>query len=136
MDFVLTSGDQAVFNPGFAPAIVVAPAGVLTGSGSATVSGLPVCVQGDEVSVVVTAAYTTPTFPQPGAGILTITGLAPDQVATMSTSGGRPVLLKGSTFQARMQVVAPASNPSSVDTVPVYSGAGTFITSNTVTRAG
>jgi hypothetical protein len=112
---------------------VIAPPGILTGTGRATVNGAIVCVQGDEASaMVVGAAYMTPAFPTPGLGILTITGLAPDQVSTKATTGGRAVLLRGSRFQAQLQVLAPAVNPGSgaPDPVPLYVGSGSFMTTN------
>jgi hypothetical protein len=123
----------------FPPATVIAPPGILTGTGRATVNGVTVCVQGDEASAMVAgAAYFTPAFPTPGVGILTITGLAPDQVSTKGSSGGRPILLRGSQYRAQLQVVAPATNPGTgaPDPVPIYSGSGSFMTVNTKAQAG
>lgn len=136
MDFVLVTGDQAIFDAVFAPAIVVAPPGTITGTGRATINGSLICVEGDEASVLVPGAvYTTPTFPIPGVGLLRIVGLGVDQVARKDTSGRRGVLLKGSQFRAQMQVMAPASNPTSADAVPIYNGTGTFLTTNVKVRA-
>lgn len=137
MDFVLATGDQAIFATSFPPATVVAPPGVLSGSGRGTIDGRIVCVQGDEASAIVAAAaYFTPTFPRPGVGMLRITALAPDQISTKATSGGCAVLLRGSRFQAQLQVLAPASNDVSADVVPVYFGSGSFLTVNAKAQAG
>lgn len=137
MDFVLLTGDQALFDASFPPVTVIAPPGTITGSGRSMINGVTVCVQGDETTVVVAgAAYVAPGFAMPGVGILTITGLAPDQVSTKDQSGGRPVLLKGGQFTAQLQVVGPASNPvGPPDSVPVYTGTGTFVTVNAKVRA-
>ena len=138
MDFVIISGDQAVFDPSFLPATVTAPPGVITGTAKGKVSGLLACVEGDEASVVVAGAvYFTPSFPIPGAGTLTIESLGPDQKAQKGKSGGRVFILRGSKFRARFQVNAPATAPSggAPDPTPVYSGTGSFITTNTRARA-
>jgi hypothetical protein len=97
-------------------------------------------VEGDEASVVVAGAvYFTPSFPMPGAGTLTIESLGPDQKAQKGKSGGRVFILRGSKFRARFQVNAPATAPSGggpvPDQTPVYSGTGSFITTNTRARA-
>ena len=136
IDFVLCSGDQALFDPGFPPATVVAPPGVLIGSGQATIQGATVCVEGDEASVVVVGVpYMLPGY-TPGVGMLTITGLAADQRASKGTSAGKALLRRGSRFEARLQVVVPAvSGGGTPDPTPTYSGGGTFQTTNAVTEA-
>jgi hypothetical protein len=138
MDFVIVNGDQAVFDPSFPPATVTAPPGVITGTAKGRVSGLLACVEGDEASVVVAGAvYFTPSFPIPGAGTLTIESLGPDQKAQKGKAGGRVFILRGSKFRARFQVNAPATAPSggAPDPTPIYSGTGSFITTNTRARA-
>jgi hypothetical protein len=137
MDFVIINGDQAVFDPSFPPATVTAPPGVITGTAKGRVSGLLACVEGDEASVVVAGAvYFTPAFSIPGAGTLTIESLGPDQKAQKGKSGGRVFILRGSKFRARFQVNAPATAPSGgADPTPIYSGTGSFITTNTRARA-
>jgi hypothetical protein len=138
MDFVIINGDQAVFDPSFPPATVIAPPGVITGTAKGKVSGLLACAEGDEASVVVAGAvYFTPSFPTPGAGTLTIESLGPDQKAQKGKSQGRVFILRGSKFRARFQVNAPATAPSggAPDPTPIYSGTGSFITTNTRARA-
>lgn len=140
MDFVIINGDQAVFDPSFPPATVIAPPGMITGTAKGTVTGLLACAEGDEASVVVAGAvYFTPSFPTPGAGTLTIESLGADQKAQKGKSEGRVFILRGSKFRARFQVNAPASLPSAggpvPDPTPVYNGTGSFITTNTRARA-
>ncbi|MDT7778836.1 MAG: hypothetical protein QOC99_1348 [Acidobacteriota bacterium] len=140
MDFVIINGDQAIFDPSFGPATVIAPPGMISGTTVEKVNGLTVCADGDEASVVVAGAvYFTPSFPIPGVGTLTIESLGPDQKATKGKSSGRVLILKGSKFRARFQVAAPAQVPSASGTVPdptpIYSGTGSFITTNTLVRA-
>lgn len=141
MDLVIITGDQAIFDPSFPPATVVAPPGVITGTAKEKINGLLVCAAGDEASVVVPgAAYFTPSFPIPGVGTLTIESLAVDQQARKGKTGSRAMILKGTTFRARFQVSAPAQVVQGAATVPdptpVYSGMGSFVTTNTRVRAG
>jgi hypothetical protein len=140
MDFVIINGDQALFDPSFPPATVIAPPGVINGSAKMSVNKLTACVEGDESSVVVSgAAYFTPSFPIPGVGTLTIESLGPDQRAKKVKSADRALILRGTKFRARFQVSAPASINVSGGTVfdpnPIYSGTGSFITTNTRARA-
>jgi hypothetical protein len=136
MDLVLRTGDQAIFDPVFGVATVVAPPGIITGSSRAKNDGAVVCVQGDEATVVVTTAtYSNPSYTG-GSGILTIVSLGPDQMATRNKSGRRPVLLRGSVFRARLQVVKPATNANGdPDKTLVYQGTGRFVSANTRVRA-
>ena len=136
MDLIIITGDQALFDHFFAPATVVAPPGLISGSGQLSVNSLRVCVEGDEATVVVSGAvYFTPSFPIPGAGTLTIESLGPDQRAKKGKSASRALILKGTKFSARFQVAAPAQVPvtggTAPDPTPVYFGTGNFITTNT-----
>lgn len=140
MDFVIINGDQAIFDPSFPPATVIAPPGVISGASRDKVNGLIACAEGDEATVVVGGAvYFTPSFPIPGVGTLTIESLGPDQKAKQAKSSSRALILRGSKFRARFQVTAPAqivqvSGPI-LDPTPVYSGTGSFVTTNTRTKA-
>jgi hypothetical protein len=140
MDFVIISGDQAVFDTSFPPATVAAAPGVITGSARERINGLIACAEGDEATVVVAGAvYFTPSFPIPGVGTLTIESLGPDQKAKKAKSSSRALILRGSKFRARFHVAAPAQVPTAAgpvpDPTPVYSGTGSFITRNTRVRA-
>jgi hypothetical protein len=138
-DYILVTGDTVMFMPAFGPATIVPVPGTLVGSGRGNIGKKPVCVDGDEKTVVVPGVvYTSASFPIPGVGILTIDSLGGDQKAQKTKSGGKPVLLKGSTFTAKLQVTVPAqvvSGPSTVpDATPSYSGQGQFVTTNLQVR--
>jgi hypothetical protein len=138
MDQIIRTGDQAQFNPNFGAAILLAPAiGVITGSAATVmVAGMIACVEGDEKSVVVPGIpYMSGSFVTPGVCTLTIQMLGADQTSKKTRIGGRPVILKGTTFTARMQVLSPAMQPNPPappipDPVPMNMGTGMFITSN------
>lgn len=134
-DFILTTGDKAQFNPTFGQATVGVRLGDLFGSSQDKINGKPICVDGDEKKVIVVGCpYTTPQYSIPGVGMLSIQSLAGNQKAKKTKSGGKPVLLKGSSFQSKFQVMVPAQQPSVPnpipDTTPQYAGTGSFITTN------
>ncbi|MDB9496266.1 hypothetical protein PN441_05120 [Spirulina major CS-329] len=134
-DFILTTGDLAMFNPTFGSAIVTVIPGNLTGTGKGMINKKMVCVDGDEKTVMVPGCpYITASHPIPGVGMLSIASLGADQKAKRTKSNNKPVLLKGSTFTAKFQVMAPAQQPTPAgpipDPAPQYSGTGTFITTN------
>ncbi|NER97017.1 MAG: hypothetical protein F6J86_24735 [Symploca sp. SIO1B1] len=136
-DFILVTGDKAMFNPTFGAATVVVLPGTLVGTGKDTINGKPVCVDGDEKKVIVPGCmYMTPQYSIPGVGTLSIQSLGGNQKAKKNKSGGKPVLLKGSTFKAKFQVMTPAQQPPPApgppipDATPQYSGTGSFITTN------
>ena len=134
-DFILIDGDQAIFNPSFGLATVVVRPGNLKASGKSTLIGKKVCIDGDENNVSVPSCiYTTPVYSIPGTGTLKISALGGEQKAKKTNSGGKAVLLKGSTFTAKFEVQNPAKQPppaSTPDATPQYSGTGTFRTNNT-----
>ena len=137
-DFILITGDKAIFLPNFGAAIVVVQPGDMEGSGPATFDGKKVCVDGDESNVSVPGCtYMTPQYSIPGSGTLSIDSLASDQKAQKTNSDGKAVLLKGSTFTAKFEVQSPAQQPPPgpgspiPDASPQYSGSGMFVTMNT-----
>ena len=137
-DFILTDGDQAVFQPTFGAAMVGVRPGILRGVGPATLRGKKLCVDGDEQKVAVPGCmYQTPQYSIPGVGTLKIAALAGDQKARKTLSGGKLVLLKGSLFTAEFEVQNPAlqpppgSGPPIPDPLAKYTGQGRFITNNT-----
>jgi hypothetical protein len=133
--FVVINGDNVLFTAGtFGAAQFVSPPPPVPISGSAKLSsGSPVCVEGDEKSVVLSGiAYVNGSFVG-GLGTLKIEKLSGDQVAQKLEVGGKKVILVGSQFDAVFEVVTPAQTPStppSPDATPRYSGKGTFVTSN------
>ena len=57
-------------------------------------------------------SYMAPPYAIPGVGMLTIDSLGSDQVAQRTTSSGTPVLLKGSTLNAKFQVMVLVQQPA------------------------
>jgi hypothetical protein len=134
-DFILITGDKAMFNPNFGQAIVTVRPGDLIGTGKDKINGKLVCVDGDEKKVIVPGCtYMTPQYSIPGMGMLFIESLAGNQKAQKTKSSGKPVLLKGGQFQAKFTVLVPAQQPSAPspipDATPQYSGNGTFLSMN------
>ena len=134
-DFILIEGDLANFLPNFGAAVVVVQPGDLKGSGPATLNGKKLCVDGDEKNVSVPGcSYVTAQHTIPGVGTLKIDALAADQKAQKTATGGKLVLLKGSSFTAKFEVQSPAQQPTPTgpvpDATPQYSGSGTFTTTN------
>lgn len=134
-DFILITGDKAMFNPNFGQAIVTVRPGDLIGSGKDKINQKLVCVDGDEKKVIVPGcAYITAQHSIPGMGMLFIQSLADNQKAKKTQSKGKPVLLKGGEFKAKFTVLVPAQQPSAPspipDNTPQYSGTGTFVTTN------
>ena len=135
-DFIIRTGDQALFNPAFTPAVVNVLPGIITGTGGALIDGTIGCVLGDEASVIVPGVmYVSPPFVIPGAGTLTIAALAPDQIAKRTQFLKKPVILKGALFNALFTVSFPASQPQPTgppipDPRPVYNGNGQFASAN------
>lgn len=134
-DFILITGDQAVFQRTFGTATVETKPGKLRGSSRTTMTGKKLCVAGDEKKVRVPGcSYKAPPYTIPGTGTLKISNLGADQKAKKTFSGGKPVLLKGSQFTAVFQVDTKAKDPNKKppepDPMSQYTGSGTFITSN------
>ena len=137
LDSILIEGDIAQFMPNFGAAIVVVQPGNLKGSGTATIKGKKICVDGDEKKVSVPGCtYMTPQYCIPGVGTLEISALAGDQKATKTKTGGKVMLLKGSQFTAKFSVQTPAKQPPPGPGGPIpdataqYSGNGLFMASN------
>lgn len=138
-DFILMEGDTVQFDPTFGMAVVVVQPGKLTGSGPATLQQKKFCVAGDEAQVAVPGCmYTTSVHAIPGTGTLKIAALGGDQKATKTNSGGKPILLKGTKFQAKFEVQNPAKQPpptNTPDPTPMHAGTGQFITQNGIFQA-
>ncbi|MFN6517017.1 MAG: hypothetical protein RMY29_021245 [Nostoc sp. CreGUA01] len=134
-DFILITGDKAMFNPNFGQAIVTVRPGDLIGTGKDKINGKVICVDGDEKKVTVPGcSYITPQCSIPGVGMLFIESLASNQKAQKTKSKSKPVLLKGGEFKAKFTVLVPAQQPSAPNPIPdstlQYSGTGTFISMN------
>lgn len=137
MENILKTGDQAIFMPTFGPAIVTVAPGIITGSAAqVTIGGIAVCVDGDERSVQVPGCvYISGSFVTPGVGTLSIQTLGADQKSRKTKAMGKFVLLKGTMFTAKFQVMSPAMQPNPPappvpDPMPMYTGQGQFVTTN------
>lgn len=139
-DFILTEGDTVLFEPTFGPAVVAVRPGTLSATGRATLHGSKkYAVLGDEKQVAVPGCtYTTASQPVPGVGTLKIMALGADQQTQKMKLDGKPIIMKGSKFQAVFEVQAPAKTPppaNAPDPVPMHQGTGSFITQNTLFKA-
>ncbi|MFZ4727173.1 MAG: hypothetical protein ACOYMQ_00760, partial [Pseudanabaena sp.] len=75
-DFILTTGDLAMFNPAFGAAIVTVIPGNLMGTGKMMINKKMACIDGDEKTVMVPGCpYITASHPIPGVGMLSIASL-------------------------------------------------------------
>ncbi len=125
-----------MYNPQFGMATVSVRPGVLSGTGNkVNASGPQICVNGDEDSAVVSGcAYIAGPYSIPGVGTLSITQLGSDQLSKKTKSGGKTIMLKGTTYNAKFQVNSPAQMPTpdgpKPDPTPQYAGTGTFMTTN------
>lgn len=141
-DIVIRTGDMVqitIPEPAIVPQIE-APVPLTGSSTDVTVVGTPVCLQGDELPPEVRGplVYTAPPFTIPGTGTLTLT-LLPPNLTRQTTNGGKPLLLKGGTFQAMFTVDSPATQPTPGGPVPdpVVEKPGTaqFISTNEIVKA-
>lgn len=138
-DFIIIEGDQAIFLPAFGAATVVVMPGSMQATGKTTLNGKKVCVAGDEGKLSVPGCvYMTPQYTIPGTGTLKIDKLGGDQESKVAKSGGKAIVIKGSTFTAKFEVQSPAQDPTPVasggspipDSTASYSGSGNFMTTN------
>ena len=140
-DFIIKSGDmiQITVTP---PAVVpqlAAPIPLIGSSTNLKIGGMAACLQGDELPAAIQGPlmYMSPPFVTPGTGTIKIV-LLPTNLTTM-TQNGKPVLLKGATFQAIFTVQSPAMMPTPAgpqpDPVAVKPCTAQFITTNATIKA-
>ncbi|OQS37540.1 hypothetical protein [Chromobacterium haemolyticum] len=139
MDIVIVDKDLLQFKPMFGNRKVIPTgAALIRGSALPTVQGRKVCLAGDEKKVQINAIYTTPTHTIPGAGVITISSLMPNQQA-LHVNSGAAWLLKGQQFIAQFRPTKPAQMPPPANTPDVLDPSiclGQFIPSQFVVRAG
>lgn len=140
-DFIIKTGDMISITippPTIVPQLL-APVPMVGTAATVLVSAMPTCVLGDELppSIRGPLAYTSPPFVVPGTGTLKII-LMPTNLTIPTNTGGKPIIIKGATFQAIFTVQSKAVNPvsGSSDPLAVKVGTAQFITSNTLTKAG
>jgi hypothetical protein len=142
-DIVMRTGDLVQITIP-APAIVPqieAPVPLTGSSTNVTVVGTPACLQGDELPPELRGplVYTAPPFTIPGTGTLTLT-LMPNNLTLKTKNAGKPLLLKGGTFQAMFSVDSPATQPTPGGPVPdpevEKPGTARFISTNQIVKAG
>lgn len=142
MDNYIVSGDTVVFLPAFGSAIITPIPGTITGSATkTTVTGKPVCLEGDEKKVSVPGvAYINAAYGIPGVGTLTIERLNGDQTSKKTTIEGKAPILMGTTFTAKFTVNTPAQMPTPggpvPDSVPMFTGQGMFTPTNMTVMDG
>jgi hypothetical protein len=141
-DFVIKTGDMikiTISPPALVPQLM-APVPLVGSSADVLISSMAACLKGDELplSLQVPLMYTAPPYVTPGTGSLKII-LLPTNLS-MQTTNGKPLLLKGTTFQAMFQVQSPAMMPTPAgpqpDPVVVKPGTAQFITTNVSVKAG
>lgn len=138
---ILVHGDllQVTMNPPVVVPLLVAPV-PLVASGFATIDGKVVCIAGDELppSLRSPIQYMSPPFVVPGMGKLSVS-LASDHKSATAADDGHVMLLKGATFQVKLEVQVPAQQPSPSgpvpDATPSYAGTAQFISTDTVAVA-
>jgi hypothetical protein len=83
--------------------------------------------------------YMSGPFSIPGVGTLKIASLAPNQKTMKTKHKGKPIIIKGAMFVAKFEVQSPAQQPTAAgpvpDPMPMYSGQGSFITTNFKSKA-
>ncbi|WP_018691890.1 hypothetical protein [Algicola sagamiensis] len=130
----IVDNDMVTFLPVFGKAIAVVPPGQIKASGTMTIMGKKVCIEGDEKSVKVSnCMYMAPPFVVPGMGEVTIK-LKPNNL-TKKGLHKKKLILKGSMFDATFKVTSPAKQPpppagsGAPDPSPQYKGQAQFVPS-------
>ena len=140
-DFVVKTGDNLLVTipPPTVVLLLVAPVPLIGSSKDVTVMGLPACLEGDELPLVLRfpLAYMSPPYVTPGMGTLSLT-LTPTN-KTAKTANQKALLIKGTPFKAEFNVTVPAMMPTPTGPVPdpmtKKPGVAQFISAGTV-KAG
>lgn len=142
-DFVIKTGDMIKITippPAVIP-MIEAPVPLVGTGVTVTVMGTPVCLEGDELppELRVPMPYTAPPFVTPGVGTVQVI-LIPGVHTTLQTTNEKPILIRGTPFEAMFNVETPAMQPTPAGPVPdpllVKPGIAEFITTNVVVQAG
>jgi hypothetical protein len=141
MDIVILNGDliQITINPPCVVPQLAAPA-PLVATGFSKVNDQAVCVEGDELppSLQAPMPYMAPPYAIPGMGTVSVT-LNADNKTQTTLDKDKKMLLKGSPFQAKLQVQVPAQMPTPAgpqpDPTPQYGGTAQFISTDQLATA-
>ena len=132
MNPLLLSDDLVLFEPTFGAAIAIGTLAIpVRGSALASADGRSLCLERDVTSVTTSVAYSTLSCPVPGSGRLIVESLDGEQLSSVVTDGGKPVVLAAGRFTAKLEVLAPAVGPppaSKPDTTLSYRGNARFQT--------
>ncbi|CBW75286.1 unnamed protein product [Mycetohabitans rhizoxinica HKI 454] len=130
LKLVVLDGDTVQFDTTFGPAVALnPPVAHIAGSGQFSVNGKKVCISGDEASVKVPGVTYQSGIFMGGVGEVVIEKLQ-EQTAPRVV-GGKPVMVKGVKFLAKLKVISKAkstSSPPQEDPMSEYLGTGEFIT--------
>ncbi len=133
-----------VMNPPDIYPTLMAPIPLLGTGLTAFTLGPNVCVEGDEMPLVLLAPqpYQSPTFyTTPGMGQVKVT-ITSSNKAAKTTHSGKKILIKGQVFTIEFNVTVPAiyvneaSGVPTPDSVMKKTGTGQFITTNPTVKAG
>ena len=92
--------------------VIVAPLPLLGTGTTMTVGGMPVCVEGDEIPVVLKSPlpYISPPYVIPGMGLLEVKP-PPSSYTVKVKLKGKRIMIVGPPFQAEFKVTVPAMQP-------------------------
>ena len=112
---ILVTGDMlqiTVPPPAIVP-MVIAPVPLIGTSSKVMIMGKPACLDGDELPAMLKSPlpYMAPPYVTPGMGTFSLM-LLPAHKTAKGKDSGKPMLLKGATFQAKFQVSSPAMMPT------------------------
>ncbi|MEO9140131.1 MAG: hypothetical protein ABI345_13825 [Jatrophihabitans sp.] len=141
-DYIIKTGDmiQVTVPPPCVVPMLIPPIPLVGTSTSLMVATMAACLEGDETppSLKAPMPYLSPPFVTPGMVQATVQILPTNK--TMQTKNGKAILLKGTTFTVKLQVQAPAMQPTPAgpvpDPMPQYLATAQFITTNMMTKAG
>jgi hypothetical protein len=141
LDYIICNNDMIQITP--TPPMVCPSLSApvpLVASGFSTVNNMAVCLEGDELPPALKSPvpYMSPPFVTPGMVSVSIT-LQPSNKTQVAQDSGKPMLLKGQTFQVKFSVQSPAMQPTPTGPVPdpvsQKMGTAQFITTNTIAQA-
>lgn len=143
-DFIVRTGDmlQVTIPPPTVVPMLEVPVPMVGTGETVLAAGPPICLEGDQIPPPLRSPipYTAPPFVTPGVGMLKLVVVPPANFTVKTNSGGKPILLKGTTFAAIFEVETPAMQPTPAGPVPdpvlVKEGQAEYIITNATVMAG